>query len=395
MLPPDFLETLPDDLVRIMETLEDEILEDICARIAENDALTGTAINDIEILFSQGLNLDEIQKAIAEKTGIALNEIDRIFEQAVEEAKSFSDNVKDFADVAIPQNAVAAIEAEASAIAEQIKNDVFNITQTMGFAITKAGYTQFCELDEAFQQILNEAAVAVGNGYSSYNEAVKKAVKALADSGIKTIGYDSGHTDSVDVAVRRAVMTGINQVSAKYAELYTDYLHTDLVETTAHRGARSKQGPNGWEAHTRWQGRVFRWSDKPRTSQGEYPDFVSSTGYGHVTGLCGANCRHNFYPYIEGVSKRTYTNKQLASIDPPPFSYQGKEYNAYEATQMQRTMERALRRSNRRITAYQAAGLQQDAQDEKIAYRRLLSQYVEFSEAADLPTQPARIKPIS
>ncbi len=99
----------------------------------------------------------------------------------------------------------------------------------------------------------------IESGAVSYNQAIGRAVKQLADSGLKRVDYASGHVDQIDVAARRAVMTGVNQLNQKYRGQSMDYLGTDLVETTAHLGARNVQGPNGWEAHTEWQGKVFRW----------------------------------------------------------------------------------------------------------------------------------------
>ena len=92
----------------------------------------------------------------------------------------------------------------------------------------------------------------------------------------------------MDVAVRRAVLTGVNQTTARMQIARADEMECDLVETTAHMGARPE--------HMDWQGRIFSRSGKSR----KYPDFVKSTGYGTGPGLCGWNCRHSFFPYFEG-----------------------------------------------------------------------------------------------
>lgn len=125
-----------------------------------------------------------------------------------------------------------------------------------------------------------------------------------------------------------------------------------------------------------------------------YPDFVETCGLGSVTGIGGANCRqrHSFWPFIEGVSERTYTDKELANIDPPPFEYDGRTYTAYEATQMQRRIERSIRKQKRLKTAYEAAGIKEDATAANIKLRRLNEKYKEFSKAAGLPEQRDRTK---
>lgn len=129
----------------------------------------------------------------------------------------------------------------------------------MGFLVRKGGRLSFLEPARAYENALDSALLQVQSGAISYNQAIAGAVRQLADSGLKTVSYESGHVDSVDVAVRRAVMTGVNQLNQKYREQSMDYLETDLVEVTAHLGARNTDGPMGWENHAKWQGKVYQW----------------------------------------------------------------------------------------------------------------------------------------
>ena len=112
----------------------------------------------------------------------------------------------------------------------------------------------------AYQSCLDKAILKIEAGATSYNESIKDAVRELADSGLKVVNYESGHIDAVDTAVRRAVLTGVNQLNQKYREQSMDYLGTDLVEVTAHLGARNIPGPLGFEAHSEWQGKVYKWN---------------------------------------------------------------------------------------------------------------------------------------
>lgn len=108
-----------------------------------------------------------------------------------------------------------------------------------------------------------------------------------------------------------------------------------------------------------------------------------------------ANCRHSYYPYIDGVMERTYTDKELESMKPenrPKIKFEGKEYDDYQATQMQRRIERTIRKQKRIQTATEAAGLDEDAQAAKIKLQQLNRKYREFSKAAGLPEQRERIK---
>lgn len=106
-------------------------------------------------------------------------------------------------------------------------------------------------------------------------------------------------------------------------------------------------------------------------------------GLGAVGGLEGANCRHRRFPWVEGVSERTYTDEQLAHIDDGlGCTFDGKTYTAYEATQMQRRIERTIRKQKRLKNAYSVAGLEEDATAANIKLRRLNAKYKAFSAAA-------------
>ena len=157
-------------------------------------------------------------------------------------------------------------------------------------------------------------------------------------------------------------------------------LDTDYVEVTAHMGARPE--------HAVWQGKVY----KLNGSEPGYPNLAAATGYGTGPGLKGWNCRHDFYPFFPGIDERAYTDEDLQNIDPPPFTYDGRAYSAYEASQYQRKMETAMRKTKRRIIAADGAGLSDDFTAESIKLRRQREMYRDFSHKAHLPTQEDRIQ---
>lgn len=152
------------------------------------------------------------------------------------------------------------------------------------------------------------------------------------------------HSDYLDVAVRRATVTGVNQTAAKLQETLADEVGSDLVETTAHSGARP--------SHAEWQGKVFSRSGKHK----KYPHFATVTGYGTGAGLCGWNCRHSFFPFFEGMDP-VYSKEELAELNAKNVEYDGKKYTEYEISQIQRSYERGIRKSKREIVAAKAADL--------------------------------------
>ena len=208
------------------------------------------------------------------------------------------------------------------------------------------------------------------------------------------MNYESGHVDHIDVAVRRAVMTGVNQICDQYTNQSAEYLETRYFEVSAHSGARDKPGDSPWSSHKDWQGKVYYQSESGEPDPlGLYDDLVETTGYGYVDGLTGANCRHHKYPFVPGVSERTYTDEQLEHIDDGlGCTFDGKTYTAYEATQMQRRIERQIRAQKKLRNAYKEAGISEDATAANIKLRRLNAEYSRFSKAAGLPGQPERTK---
>lgn len=416
---PELIDALPEELAELFRGLEITLLEEICSRLKLADQLNEVTVQDIRALRAHGIDLEDIEKAIRETAGISREKLEQLFDDVVERNQAYYTELIDIAAVTKPEILVS--ERDIEAIRKQTQDVFTNLTQSMGFLVDN-GRTMLPPV-KAYQWALDSAEMQIQSGAISYNQAIKSAVKQLADAGacviydkagkpIKNmVGYESGHKDQLDVAVRRAVMTGVNQINQKYREQSMDYLETDLVETSAHIGARNIDGPNGWENHEKWQGRVFRWegkdSEKSRYAEEDgslvddetaarygYEDFEKACGYGSVTGIGGANCRHSFWPFIEGVMERTYSDKQLESMkaDNHKFKFEGKEYDGYTATQKQREIERTIRKLKREQAAFKAAGMTENEQSVSVAILRLKKKYTEFSKKAGLPEQMERMK---
>lgn len=255
---PELLDTLPEELAELYRDLEDTLLDEICSRLKLADQLNEVTVQDIRALRSHGIDLKDIEKAIRKTTGISEKKLKELLDDVVERNQKYYTKLIDLAHITQPETLVS-IE-DTWAIYEQTKQTLRNITRSMGFLVD-AGRTMLPPA-KAYQWALDNAVMQVQSGAINYNQAIKTAVKQLADSGLKVVDYESGHRDQIDVAARRAVMTGVNALNQKYAEQSMEYLGSDLVEVSAHAGARDKDGPNGWEAHTKWQGRVFRWNKK-------------------------------------------------------------------------------------------------------------------------------------
>lgn len=381
---PEVLDALPEELAELYRGLEDTLLEEICSRLKAADQLNEVTVQDIRELRAHGIDLKEIEQAIRQTSVISEKKLKKLLDDVVERNQKYYTEMIDLAHVTQPETLMDAVTVDT--IRRQTLDTFRNLTASMGFLVD-AGRTMLPPA-KAYQWALDNAVLQIQSGAINYNQAIKTAVKQLAESGLKVVDYESGHRDQIDVAARRAVMTGVNQICAKYTDQSAEYLDTPYFEVSAHAGARDKPGPSPWSSHKDWQGKVYS------TRSGDiYPSIYEVCGLGAVDGLEGANCRHRRNVWVEGVSERTYTDDQLEHIDDDlGCEFDGKKYTAYEATQMQRRVEREVRRLKREKAAYKAAGLHEDDTAVNIRLRRLNAKYKAFSAAAGLPEQRERMK---
>ena len=378
-LTPEQLKNIPENIVKLYRDLEEFIIDDIARRISKAGEVTSTAKWQLE--RAKDLSMDNIEKEIERVLGLANEEVENTLKQSAltyveAENKIYKEAINK--EIKIKGNTL--LEKVLEAAIKQTKGELKNISQSLGFAQIVNGKIVYKDIAKFYQESVDLALMQVNSGVLNSNEAIKQAVKKLADSGLRTVDYENGWSNRVDVAVRRAVVTGSNQMCHKMTELTMKELECEFVETTAHAGARTGKGLSGPADHASWQGQVFCYKGK----SDKYPDFVSSTGYGTGEGLAGYNCRHSFSPFFPGISKRAYSEEHLNNIDPEPFEYDGKTYTYYEALQHQRKLETNIRQKKRELIGYNAAGLKDDFNNSSILLNRLKSEYKSFSNAGDL-----------
>lgn len=381
---PELLDALPEELAELFRSLEDTLLDEICSRLALKDQLNEVTVQAIRALRSHGIDLKKIKRAIQKTADVSEKKLKELLDDVVERNQKYYTDLIDLAHVTQPESLVDA--ATADAIRRQTVDTFRNLTASMGFLVD-AGRTMLPPA-RVYQWALDNATMQIQSGAISYNQAIKSAVRQLAQSGLTVVDYESGVHRQIDSAVRTAVMTGVNQICAKYTEQSAEWLGTPYFEVSAHAGARDKPGPSPWSSHKDWQGKVYS------IRAGDiYPNIYEVCGLGAVDGLEGANCRHRRNVWVEGVSERTYTDEQLEHIDDDlGCEFDGKKYTAYEATQMQRRVERQIIKQDRLVTAYKASEQKDEYYAAEAKLVRLIAKYKAFSEAAGLPLQRERTK---
>lgn len=396
MYKSDELELFPKNIEEIYAGLENDIMNDIIRRIAETGEITRTADWQLNRLYNMGADKTDIKKHIQEALNLSDTEIEQLYSDTLKEGYLRDESLyRAVGQEFIPFEENMALQQLIEATKQQTAKQLKNITRTMGFAVKQPnGRKTFKTVDDYFKDTMDNAFMHVLNGTFDYNSIIRKVTDEMTRSGVRSINYDSGISTRIDVAARRAILTGVNQVTSKINSDNVQKLDTEFVETSWHSTARP--------THQVWQGRVFYWDRaNPNAEKIEagvlYKSFIRETGYGEVDGLCGANCRHTFYPFIPGISVRTYTDEQLEELnrqENEKKEYNGKEYNKYEATQYQRRLETSMRKYRQDISLLKQSGLADDS-DEVIAakckYQTLSKKYSDFSEKMGLREHRDRV----
>lgn len=360
-----------------MNELEQRIMSDIIRRIRQNGEITRAADWQISRLYQLGVSYDEIDAAIAQALGLSDKELEALYSGVISKGYARDKGLYDKTGVPfIPFEENEELRQLISSVAEQTGKTLKNITGSLGFAVNTPGGISFLPIAKYYQRTLDDAMLDIASGAFDYNTVLKRVVSEMTNSGLRTVDYASGHSNRVEVAARRALQTGIGQLTDKVNNDNAEELGTDWFEVTVSRCARP--------THAVWQGRVFRSAD-----------LVRVCGLGRVDGLCGANCYHDKHPFIPGISERAYTDEELDEIirqENTPREWNGKQYTAYEATQRQRRLETTMRAQRQKIKLLEEGGADEDTLIEARArYRTTSAEYSRFSNACGIPQQRERV----
>lgn len=323
----DFI-NIEKQTIEIYQNLELQIIEEIATRIANFGYANTVVINNLKIAEEMGFLYQDIVRLVAEYNNTTYESINKIFYDAGEKSLKYDDEI-------YKEAGLSPAPLKQSESIKQIMNA--NIIRTAGnlqnLCMTTAttGQTQFVNA-------MNNAYLYTSTGVKSYTKAIIDEIKTLGQQG-GIIQYPSGRKRSIESAIRMNVVTAINQNCGQLQLARADELGWDLMELTAHSGARP--------SHAEWQGKIVS-----RSGQKGYLS-LDDIGYGTATGFKGINCKHDWYPYRKG-SIRAYNNERLNKWKNEKVTYNGKQYSKYDATQIQRKIERQIRQDKKDLKAQQA-----------------------------------------
>lgn len=371
MLTPEQITAIRDRAEQIAAPVTEYLLEDIARRVSEAAQLTSTASYQIWRVQNLGLSQKEIKKRLSEILKVSESEIEQLLRQSAEVGYNFDiSNLPTAASIPFEQNAV--MQQIVNAAVNMAKEDFGNITNTLGL-VEQDGRAE--PLTKAYKTIMDNAFTQVATGAADYNTAIRRATAKLADNGIRTISYESGVHRSIEAATRGCVMGALGLMQEQISQNNHDMMGADGWEISAHAASAPDHEPI--------QGRQY--SDR------EFEKLNNSLARRIGT----LNCGHAAFPIILGVSSPMHSEEELAQMrrnNSEGITYEGKHYTMYEATQMQRRIERAMRRQKNHIliAKSQVEVDTEKVQIHQIRLRRLSEEYKRFSKAAGLPTQYER-----
>lgn len=389
-------EQLSAEIIPMFQDLEQDTIQDIARRLRKSKRWTESAELQAKALESLGYSPSQIQARVLDKLHADKDFIDMLKENTLEHKKLVRERIRETVDSAQARGdkiigragdmsfaddvafwetkgqnlksspALKQISAESS---KRLEHELKSLTHSTGFKFIGAPVS----VDQAFNHSMDKAVMNVASGAFSSEQAVEQVVSELEKSGLRYVNYASGITRGIDVAAHLAVRTTLNQMAADISMSNAEQLGTDLVEVSSHGGARDGDGHAN---HAGWQGKVYSISGKAHPKESKRLGYKilsleAVTGYPHdPAGLCGYNCKHTFYPFLEGISDPTPIEKE-----PEPVKVDGRTYTFYQATQHQRRLERELREFKRQHIG---------GQNMTAAITAMEQQYARFCEKAGL-----------
>lgn len=386
-MTPEELEKLPKPLERTMTALELSVMDEIIQRIQAAAQITPLIDWLLVRMDAIGAGRARIKQLIGEGIRKAGLQVDDIYEQAVKSDYIRNKAIyeaagKDYQPYEDNQWLQQVVDAARRQTKDSLR-PLENITQTTGFNVPIGGRKVFTPLSEYLERSLDKAMLGITTGTRTYSQAIGEVIDEMTASGIRTVDYASGKSDRIEVAARRAVMTGVAQMTDKVNEKNMEELQTDYCEVDWHMGARNTG--TGYLNHQSWQGKVYN-SEEMRTVCGK----------GQMLGFGGINCYHIAFAFIPGISKRKYTDEWLAEQNRKENEkrvYRGREYGTYAALQHQRKLERTIRKQKQDVELLEKAGAdKEDITAAKCRLRLTNKTYVDFSKEMGLRQQRERLR---
>lgn len=358
-----------------------KVLEMLGEAIKNFDGLTPSQAHKLAQELKYSTNVDELLSDLSKISGKSIQDIDILLDKVAKENVEFGEvyyEVKGKDYIPYEEN------DRLRRYVETIKNETYGTfknlskSKNIGFTIKDGDKTMFKPLKTVYRDLIDEAVFNVTTGTEDYQSAMRNTIKQLADSGVKvheaTMTNKSGYNRRIDSSVRQAILTGVRKINIGIQEEVGKEFGADGVEISAHFPCA--------DDHLDIQGRQYTNKEFEKLNN----DLMRPIGE--------LNCTHFVFSIMMGVSQPSYTKKELREYKEKSLekvSYKGKEYTKYEATQVQRKLETAIRKQKDRQIIARASGDSAEISNAQEKITQLTSEYNNFSKSVGLDTYKNRL----
>ena len=363
LLDEKWLEALPDKVTDNLMKQNAEVITVICERIKYFGNLRPTEITMLtNSLAFAGADMKAINKIIQKYTGLNKIEIKKIFETAAKENDAFAEQYykyRGFTPQTHGNNEY--LKNIYRAVAQSTVESFENLSDTYGF---KLPGKKAMPLRKAYSQVIDRAIYEIQAGVTDYKTSLRQTVKQLADSGIRTINWESGASRRADTAARMNILDGVRRLNQEMLLYNGEQFGSDGIELTAH----AISAPD----HVDVQGRQFSNAEFNKMQNGESCADIKGNKYAGFERPIGEwNCKHFAFPIIIGISQPAHTDEELSRL-------KRNSAEKYDATQEMRRRETEIRRLKDRRMAFSASGNELDAKRTQRELNTALKDYGKF-----------------
>lgn len=399
MLNEEVIDNLVDVLVRRIEKVNTYTLKKIGEVLKQLGDIPPSRAFDLAMILKYGGDYDSIVKELAKVTELNEKDIEKMFKEVAKKNLVYAKQFYEYRDMKyIPYEKNIALQEQVRAISKITEETYKNLSNTLGFVRIKNGRKIFTPLAQAYQDVIDESVVALIQGKDSFNSALRKSVRELSASGIKTIEWESGYHRRLDSSVRMNLRGALRDFSINLQEQFGEEYGADGIEVSVHN--------NPAPDHEEVQGHQFSKEEFEKLQEtgvakdykGKLIDIHRQLKNGDTTEdyrpIGQLNCYHYVYNIILGVSNPQYTQQQLDKINKDNkggFKLDGKHYTNYEGMQMQRKLETSIRRQQDRKIMAKATGVKEEEILANQKITQLTNKYFELSQKSGLPTKLDRL----
>lgn len=392
MINESQIEFLTERLVERINKANIFFYKKIGSALRQIKELTPSQAHQLVQILKYGGNYDDIVRQIAKYTDLNIQDIDNIFNSYAKRDQLFYEKFYKYRNIPfVPFAENTTLKMQTKALANIVKNEMYNYTRTnlLGFTING----EFMNLKDTYNYVLDEALLNISQGKETFDSSMRRILKDIGGSGLKTVDYKSGRKVRLDSTVRMHLKSELRELHNELQKIYGEEFGADGVEISVHE--------NPADDHENVQGRQFSNEEFNKLQNGSVAVDYKGKAYsldhddnGSHRPISEMNCYHYIFSIVLGVSKPTYTDEELQKkIDDnnKGFELNGKHYSLYEGTQLQRQLERAIREQKDIQILAKSSDDMELVGTAQSNITKLTQKYKELSQVSGLPTKMKRL----